>query len=83
MTTKQRATYASMETSTPEDWEIIKNYGSHRKEKVYNSMMTMLKQMELSDDGGPVNGPRALPAVGHPGIRGRRRRRDRLHRIVP
>ena len=56
MTTKQRATYASMETSTPEDWEIIKNYGSQRRDKVYNSMMAMLKQMELSDDGGPVTG---------------------------
>ena len=56
MTTKQRATYASMETSTPEDWEIIKNYGSQRKGKVYNSLMAMVKQMALSDDGGPVTG---------------------------
>ena len=26
MTTKERATYSSMETSTQEDWDIIKQY---------------------------------------------------------
>ncbi len=56
MTTKERATYSSMETSTPEDWEIIKGYSEQRRERVQQSLMSMLKQMETADDGGPVNG---------------------------
>ncbi len=56
MTTKERATYSSMETSTQEDWDIIKQYAGQRRERVYDSLMNMLKQMEFSDDGGPVNG---------------------------
>ena len=56
MTTKERATYSSMETSTQEDWDIIKQFAGQRRERVYDSLMSMLKQMEFSDDGGPVNG---------------------------
>lgn len=56
MTTKERATYSSMETSTQEDWDIIKQFAGQRRERVYDSLMNMLKQMEFSDDGGPVNG---------------------------
>ena len=56
MTTKERATYSSMETSTQEDWDIIKQFADQRRERVYDSLMSMLKQMENADDGGPVNG---------------------------
>ena len=56
MTTKQRATYSSMETSTPEDWKIIRSYESQRSNRVYDSLVEMLKQMEFADDGGPVTG---------------------------
>lgn len=56
MTTKERATYSSMETSTQEDWDIIRQYADQRRERVYDSLMDMLRQMEFADDGGPVNG---------------------------
>ena len=39
MTTKERATYSSMETSTQEDWDIIKQYAGQRRERVYDSLM--------------------------------------------
>lgn len=56
MTTSQRATYATMETSTPEDWAVLQGFKDIRRAHVNESLLSMLKNMENLDDGGPVNG---------------------------